>query len=116
MIEKTRIGAGMVGPYSELLMISAAWIVGGATAHGLYQWQSSRQAGAVYSLLDFVISFALAIFSGVVFAFAAQQITTDPEQIYITCSMGAFMGVRGINSIANIVLDAFGKGRASAKD
>ncbi len=115
MSENTRIGAGLIGPYSELLMMMAALIVGGATAHGLYQWQSARQSGRVYEILDFIISFGLAVFSGVIFGIIAQLVTNNTNEILIACSMGAFLGVKGINAITEAVLDTILKGRSGGK-
>lgn len=91
----------LVGQYSAL----AALIGFGAFVNGMLQYNRARILGKEFRLLDFFISSMVAGFAGLMFSLSAAYFTNNDLAVYWVGGMGAFAGLRGINSLVDIAIE-----------
>lgn len=85
-------------------------ILFGALVNVLVAFSASRKAGDNYDLLDLVIGFIVAAFSGVIFGLTSNIFFDNENAVYAASGVGAFMGIKGLNIITNGIAHIIAKG------
>jgi len=88
--------------YSSLISL----IVFGSTTHATVQLKNARDKGSKFSIYDFGIAMFIAGFSGTVFGLVGTALGLEGVSLYICVSVGSFLGLTGINKLADVLLTA----------
>lgn len=87
-------------------LMTAAIVVFGAVVHATVQLKVARDTeDHSFTRTDFLILIPIAIFSGMVFAFMGDIFFQDPRIVNLCASIGAFLGIAGINKVSEAILE-----------
>ena len=90
---------------NELLILLGVTTIFGAIVHATSQLKIKRDQKQEFTFADFVILTVIAMFSGMVFGLLATLIWSNITIIILSTAIGAFLGMAGLNKVANIVLE-----------
>lgn len=76
-----------------------------ATAHAMLQWKRAKDFKEEFTMLDFAIAMIISGFAGMMFGLGAAYLLEDKLAILWLSGMGAFLGLRGLNRLADVALD-----------
>ena len=79
-------------------------VICGAITHAVAQWQIARREKTDFGFVDFCILMLMAGFSGWVSGQLASLFYDNQSLIFLSAGVGAFLGITGLNIIANAVL------------
>lgn len=82
-----------------------AMTVFGAIVHATSQLKISRDRNTDFDYVDFLILFVIALFSGAIFWLVAFLFNYGITIVILFSSIGAFLGIAGLNKIAGLLLD-----------
>lgn len=82
-----------------------ATILFGSIVHATSQLKTSRDSNKPFNIVDFIILFLIACFSWMVFGLVALMFNFGMVQIILSSAIWSFMGLVGLDKIANMVLD-----------
>lgn len=88
-------------------VVVAAIVLFGAIVHATAQLKISREKQLTFDLLDFSILVIIAGFSGLIFGMIATALFENQMRVNIASGIGAFIGLSGLNKVANIFLEIF---------
>ncbi len=91
----------LLNEYSILVVLVAA----GSITHVLVAIKQAHERGGVLPLIDLVASFCISMFAGMVFVMAAQSIGAEGIQLGLAGSLGAFLGVNGLNWLTDQLME-----------
>lgn len=91
----------VLNEYSVIIV----FVVLGAIANAMMEIKTARDEGERFNWIDFGVSFFIAIFSGMVFTLSAGGLGATGMSLGLAGSIGAFLGVKGLNKVADNVLD-----------
>lgn len=77
----------------------------GSIVHATSQLKLARDSKTNFTRVDFFILFILALFSGGVFGTLAIILFDHQYVVILFSAIGSFLGMAGLNRIANILLD-----------
>lgn len=77
----------------------------GSIVHATAQLKVHRDKDLEFTAADFGILFIIATFSGMIFGMLAMLIWTSTLIVSLFSAVGAFLGMAGLNKIANILLE-----------
>lgn len=103
--------AGLVANYTDVI-IAAAVVLFGASAHTAAQYKSAREQGKRFGIIDTIIAIIISAFAGMMFGFVAAYLFEDQNIINACSGAGALLGLQGVNALSNTLLDILAK-RAS---
>lgn len=86
-------------------IIIGVTILFGAIVHATAQLKNNRDNNKEFTIVDFAILFIIACFSGMVFGLVALMFNFGMVQIILSSAIGAFMGLVGLDKVANMILD-----------
>lgn len=93
-------------PPETITFIAVAGIIFfGVLAHATAQFKLHRDNGLEFTWIDFVVLLPLATFSGLIFGLVGSLVFSGLVPILICAGTGAFLGVAGMNSLANALLE-----------
>ncbi len=99
--------ADMFNEYSIVIF----FIVLGAIANAMMEVKKARKEREHFNWIDFSASFFIAVFSGMVFSLGAGAMGGSGMSLGLAGSIGAFLGVKGLNRFADHFLEKVaGKG------
>lgn len=100
----------LVNQYS----LAAALVVFGATAHALAQFSIARKDETLnFDVIDFLIAIFICAFSGTIFGILASYLWDDSLVVHGSAGIGAFLGLKGLNVLSEIIIQIFKKGEKS---
>ena len=82
-----------------------------ATAHAAVQWKDAKESKQEFTWADFLFSSLVAGFSGTMFGLGAAYLLENKIAILWFTGMGAFMGLKGLNTLFDIALDVISRSR-----
>ena len=91
----------VLNDYSVIIV----FVIFGAIANAMMELKIARDEGEKFNWIDFSVSFFIAIFSGMVFTLSAGGLGATGMSLGLAGSIGAFLGVKGLNKVADNVLD-----------
>lgn len=94
----------------ELYVIAAAITFFGAVVHATNQLRIARKNNASWTWTDFVILVPVSAFSGLIFGLFARLTSDNDIHLMLACGIGAFLGIAGLNRIAEIFIAVMTKG------
>lgn len=94
-----------MSPETIALIAAIAAAVFGAIVHATAQLKVHRDQKLEFSREDFLILMVIALFSGMVFGLSALLFTENTVLIILATAIGAFLGLAGLNRIANMFLE-----------
>jgi len=97
------IASGLIGKYSELFWAGAILLFG-ATTHATIALKHARDHSLPYNCFDFMIAMLIASFSGMFFGLAMSAIGWTDKHLYLAIGLGAFLGLKGMNQIAQVLI------------
>lgn len=80
-------------------------ILFGAIVHATTQLKSHRDNHKEFTIVDFIILFIIACFSGMVFWLVAMMFNFGMIQIILSSAIGAFLGLVWLDKVANMILE-----------
>ena len=87
-----------------------ALVVFGATANALAQLSHARKSETTqFDKVDFLIAVVISAFSGTIFGIAASFIWEDDLAIHGVAGIGAFLGLKGLNKLSEILIEMLQK-------
>lgn len=98
-------------PDSYKYLMAALLALFGAIVHATNQLRVARANDEPFTFVDWIILFPTALFAGVVFGLMAQLTTDNAIHLMLAVSTGAFLGLAGLNKVADRVLAALTKER-----
>lgn len=88
------------------LVFGASIVVFGAIVHATAQLKMAREKKEIFTIADFLILWIIALFSGVMFGLLANWFFEgELTPILLFAGTGSFLGLVGINKLANFVVD-----------
>ena len=99
-------------PETAKYLIAVGIAVFGAAVHATNQLRIARIKGDSFTLIDFAILFPIALLSGLMFGLASQLISDNPIHLMLSAGTGAFLGIAGLNKVADIVLTILLRGKS----
>lgn len=88
----------------EILIVLA--VVFGAITHAAVKFDRARKNGNDFTFIDFTILFIVAVFAGSVFGgITALFWGNEPLLLILASSIGAFMGLTGLNRVSTTLLE-----------
>lgn len=100
-------------PENVKYLISIAIGFFGAAVHATNQLRIARKTGEVFTIVDFAILFPTALFSALLFGLLSQLLSSNPIHLMLAAGTGAFLGITGLNKVADIVLTVLTRGRTN---
>ncbi|WP_299077895.1 hypothetical protein [uncultured Paraglaciecola sp.] len=100
-------------PENIKYLIALAIAMFGAAVHATNQLRLARKKGDLFTAIDFLILFPIALLSGLLFGLASQLISDNPIHLMLSAGTGAFLGIAGLNKIADVVLTALVRGKSN---
>ena len=91
----------LLNEYSVLI----ALIIAGAVAHVLVTIQQAREQDERLAWIDLGVRFGISMFSGLIFVMAAQTVGAEGIQLGLAGSIGAFLGLNGLNWLTDRFLE-----------
>lgn len=89
-----------------LYIVTASCVLFGAVVHATAQFKLARDRNdETFTWVDFAILIPLSTFSGGIFGIFASIYFLDQRVIILAASMGAFLGIAGLNKLAVVLLD-----------
>lgn len=80
-------------------------IIFGAIVHATVKLKVARENGdGRFNSIDYVILFIVASFAGMIFSFLARYFFDNEYMINLCASVGAFLGIAGINTVGYALL------------
>ena len=96
------IGAGkLVAKYSLLLW----WVFFGANVNAVIALKKAREENTAFTFIDYLIAMILSMFAGSMFGALALSFGIPERHLFSAVGLGAFLGVAGLNKVANVVLE-----------
>lgn len=92
-------------PEMYQILIVLAFIIFGALVHATSQLKVSRDAHKEFTAMDFIILSVIAAFAGTIFGLIALLLFESIIMVLICAGVGAFLGMAGLNKLANAVLE-----------
>jgi uncharacterized membrane protein len=86
------------------ILLPLGIIVFGALVHATAQLKIARDRDEKFTLIDFVILFVIAAFSGTIVGLSATLFFESDTIITLSAGIGAFLGMAGVNTVANAFL------------
>ena len=86
------------------VFIAAAIILFGAMANAASMVSRAQSKRKKYTLIDFFVGLVISGFSGMMFGFASQFVTTNEYALYLSSGTGAYLGLAGINKFSDGVM------------
>lgn len=87
------------------LLIPILFVLFGALVHATAQLKIHRDRKELFTFADFCILFFIAAFSGTVIGMSATVVFESQTLITLSAGIGAFLGMAGVNAVANAFLD-----------
>ncbi len=91
----------VLNEYSVIIV----FIVFGAIANAMMEIKKAREEDEKFNWVDWLVSFSIAMFSGLVFTLSAGGLGATGMSLGLAGSVGAFLGVKGLNKVADNVLN-----------
>jgi uncharacterized membrane protein len=79
-------------------------VIFGALVHATAQLKVARDKAETFTWADFTILFVIAAFSGTIFGMTSTLFFESQTIITLSAGIGAFLGMAGVNAIANAFL------------
>ena len=97
---------------SEFLVyiLTAIFVFFGAAVHATNQLRIAKKNKETFSIFDWMILFPTAAFSGLIFGLLSKLLSDNDLHLMLAASIGAFLGLAGLNKIADIVVQMLTKG------
>jgi len=89
---------------NETMLVALLITVFGSIVHATNQYKLSRSTDRPMTLVDVLILLPTSIFSGGMFGLFATLVSSNQTHLFIACGTGSFLGVVGLNAIAERVL------------
>lgn len=86
------------------VLIPLGIIIFGALVHATAQLKIARDKNEKFTLADFLILFVIASFSGTIVGLTAALFFNTMLIITLSAGIGAFLGMAGVNAVANSFL------------
>lgn len=90
-------------------ILAAGIIVFGAIVHATNQLKIARTNKEPFTVVDFIVLLPISMFSGAIFGLVATLATDATTHIVLASGIGSFLGLAGLNRVADIVLNALVK-------
>jgi hypothetical protein len=100
-------------PDTAKYIIAIALAFFGAVVHATNQLRIARKYGDSFGFIDVAILLPTCIFSGLLFGLLAQLMSDNPIHLMLSVSTGAFLGIAGLNKVADAVLSMIIRGRSN---
>ena len=102
----------MTWKLSELITYGATVLLVffGAAVHATNHLRIARVEHKPFTMVDWMILIPTSAFSGLVFGLLARLMSDNDIHLMLACSIGSFLGLAGLNKIADIVLTILTKG------
>lgn len=84
--------------------VPALVILFGALVHATAQLKVAREKQEAFTITDFIIQFVIAAFSGMIAGMTSALFFDSELMIALCAGIGAFLGMAGVNAIANAFL------------
>ena len=107
-MEEKVVTARLVANYTDV-MVAAAVVLFGASAHTAAQIKSARENGRRFGVIDTLIALIISAFAGMMFGFVAVYLFEDQNIINACSGAGALLGLQGVNALSNSLLDILSK-------
>lgn len=97
---------------SELITYAATMLMVffGAAVHATNQLRVAKKNREAFTLADWLILFPTAAFSGLIFGLLSRLLSDNDLHLMLAASIGAFLGLAGLNKVADIVVQMLSKG------
>ena len=95
-----------MGKFIEELLLTGLLIIFGATAHAMAQLSYARRDSLKFDWIDFTIALVISAFSGTIFGIVAAFYWEDTLAIHAVAGVGAFLGLKGLNSLSDTLITA----------
>lgn len=79
-------------------------VIFGALVHATAQLKIARDKKESFTFSDFVILFVIAAFSGTIIGMSSTLFFDSQTAITLSAGIGAFLGMAGVNAVANAFL------------
>lgn len=86
------------------VIIPLGIIIFGALVHATAQLKIARDKQETFTLADFIILFVIAAFSGTIIGLTSTLFFDSQTAITLSAGIGAFLGMAGVNAVANAFL------------
>lgn len=86
------------------ILIPLGIVVFGALVHATAQLKIARDKKETFTFADFSILFVIAAFSGTIIGMTSTLFFDSQTVITLSAGIGAFLGMAGVNAIANAFL------------
>lgn len=93
------------------MLLVGAIILFGAIAHATAQLKLARDNKQKFTRVDYFILTTIASFSGIIFGVSASVYFEDVKLVSLFAGIGAFLGMAGLNKLANFLLDVLTQSR-----
>lgn len=87
------------------LIVVMGVILFGAIVHATSQLKVARDTHMEFTGIDFVILTIISSFAGLIFGLIATIFFDNQIAVILFSAIGAFLGMAGLNKIANVLLD-----------
>ena len=87
------------------ILVALAMVIFGAIVHATAQLKLARDKSQPFTVTDFAILVPIAIFSGTMFGLLSTFFFSEITPIILFSSLGAFLGIAGLNRLANAGLE-----------
>ena len=77
----------------------------GAIVHATAKLKIANDTNEDFNYKDFIILAFLALFAGIIFGLISTLFFTDIVVVIVFTALGSFLGITGLNKIANIFLE-----------
>lgn len=91
-------------------------IVFGAISHATKMAVMRKEGGIDLNWIDWLIALPTAMFSGLLFTLGAQYVSQDIVFHGLSGGIGAFLGLQGLNKLADVALNALTMAIKGKKD
>lgn len=85
-------------------LVAFGIVVFGSIVHATNQFKLARDSDRPFTLMDAVILIPTSVFSGGMFGFFASLMSDNTVHLFIACGVGSFLGMAGLNLLAERVL------------
>jgi hypothetical protein len=90
--------------FDPTVYVAAGIVVFGAVVHATNQFKLARKDDRPFNWIDAFILIPTSVFSGGMFGFFSTLMSSNIMHLYIACGVGSFLGMAGLNALAERVL------------
>jgi len=87
-----------------VLIVSLGIILLGSIVHATNQLRIAREKKVPFTKADFYILLPISAFAGIIFGLTVLLFTENPYLIMLSSGIGSFLGIAGLNKVAQSLL------------